>query len=351
MSSNNAWNGTITTTSLTYYAPMNIPALTTLYTADPDCANRWMLSPDTTNGSRVYSFGPEGNGNLPVDPRYESCLPFSQREPRFSPGLCPSGHEFAAMTEIRVSAASKTIWEALCCRSGMKKGPYWCSSTFSTPLPAFALLTVQTTQNENATVYDHITTTTLSNGIVRTSTLSNLTTITTGVAIAKPWFIAWESKDLSQFPSSYATSLASKIGVTLSGMATPASSSSLPRQTDLPPSNPSMSTGAKAGIGVGAVVGAALLLGALTILFLRRRKKYAPAAVEEEEEDMGVAEMEDQDRELADRKWFVGGQWRNEVRTEEKQHELDSKTVHVVPGPPAELDGEDRQTNVHPEAH
>lgn len=223
----------------------------------------------------------------------------------------------------------------------MTKGPYWCSSTFSTSLEAFALLTVQTTGDETTAVYEHISTSTLCNGAVSTATQWNLTTITTGTAITKPWFIAWESKDLALFPSTYATSLASKIGVSFSGAATPASSSSLARQTNLPPPAPAMNTGAKAGIGVGAAVGVALLIGILAIFLLKRRKKNAPAVAEED--DAGTPELEDQDRELAERKWFLGGKWRNEVRTEEKQHELDSKTVYVVPGPPAELDGEDRQ--------
>jgi hypothetical protein len=51
-----------------------------------------------------------------------------------------------------------------------------------------------------------------------------------------------------------------------------------------------------------------------------------------------VPEMEDQDKNSAKRKWFLGGKWRSEARAESVTQELDSRTVHLVPGPPAELE-------------
>jgi hypothetical protein len=91
------------------------------------------------------------------------------------------------------------------------------------------------------------------------------------------------------------------------------------------PDNPSgLSTGAKAGIGIGAALGALLLIGLICFCFLRRHKKTAPAGGAS-----GISEMADQDQ---DRKWFTGGKWRNEAPGVERHHELDATQL------PAELD-------------
>ncbi|KAH7347058.1 FAS1 domain-containing protein [Pyrenochaeta sp. MPI-SDFR-AT-0127] len=105
-----------------------------------------------------------------------------------------------------------------------------------------------------------------------------------------------------------------------------------------PSGSAGLSTGAKAGIGVGATLAAALLVG-LVYFFFKRRKKTVPAA-----DPSGISELPDQDQELAGRKWYIGGKWRNEAHTEEKHHELDSTPVRVVPGPPAELDAVERSS-------
>jgi hypothetical protein len=55
--------------------------------------------------------------------------------------------------------------------------------------------------------------------------------------------------------------------------------------------------------------------------------------------------MEDQDYSHSQRKWVSGGRWRNEVNAQKAQSELDSKTVHVVPGPPAELEAREPATS------
>lgn len=50
--------------------------------------------------------------------------------------------------------------------------------------------------------------------------------------------------------------------------------------------------------------------------------------------------MEDHDQELAQRKIFVNGKWRIEAEADRETGELDSRGVVVVPGPPAELEGQ-----------
>jgi hypothetical protein len=162
--------------------------------------------------------------------------------------------------------------------------------------------------------------------------------------------VAWQIEDLQLFPSDYQTSLARKIGVPLPT----GTSSRQPTNASMPDD---LSTAAKAGIGVGAVVVAAII-GLLTmILCIRRRRKRASTI-----QRPNVAELEDPDQNNTPRKWFFGGKWRNEVHAEAVnevhanaveneldstivQNELDSRNVHIIPGPPAELDGSVSQSN------
>lgn len=163
------------------------------------------------------------------------------------------------------------------------------------------------------------------------STVSSITTLTAGLAIADPVVVAWQIDDLRLFPGEYATSLARRINVTL-----PASTSTLnflQPTSQTPPSG--LSTGAKAGISVGSVVAAAIVGMALTTMYLRHRRKAAVLSVSH---GNALPEMEDQDRNFKEHRWFFGGRWRSEVEAIATQNELDSKPVHVVPGPPAELE-------------
>jgi hypothetical protein len=169
----------------------------------------------------------------------------------------------------------------------------------------------------------------------------NITTITTGRAVADPVVIGWQMKDMSEFPSAYASSLVFRIRVTLetsSSSHSPASSSNLAQQTypPLPVSSSGLSTGAKIGIGLGVGLGALVLFLVVVIsLFLRRKRRKitdsTPAGTT-------THKMEDQDKTLAARKWFLFGRWRSEHAGEERRHELGSRTVNVVPGPPVEMD-------------
>jgi hypothetical protein len=172
-----------------------------------------------------------------------------------------------------------------------------------------------------------------------TSVVSNITSIATGLAVARPFIIAWDLEEMTDFPSDYRTSLANKIGVVMTMDATPAGTSRLPSPTStasLPPHSTSqLSSGAKAGLGVGVAIGVALIVSISTFLILRRRKRRATVGPEQ----TSIPEMEDQDATNARRRWFFGGRWRNEAETRTvPTQELDSKTVHIVPGPPAELD-------------
>lgn len=153
----------------------------------------------------------------------------------------------------------------------------YCLATFSTPLRAFAPLTISLSSvafqaliwvSEDKTY----------------STTANYTTLSSVSAVATPLYVAWEASDLSLFPIAYATSLAKSFNIPFTptpspGTPSPGTSSTLPKETGLSSSS-GLSTGAKAGIGVGAVLGAALVMGiAIVCLYLRRRKRKNAVAV------------------------------------------------------------------------
>jgi len=49
--------------------------------------------------------------------------------------------------------------------------------------------------------------------------------------------------------------------------------------------------------------------------------------------------MADRDQDLAQKKWWAVEKWRSKLEAQVDPQALVNKTVHVVPGPPAELDG------------
>jgi hypothetical protein len=160
-------------------------------------------------------------------------------------------------------------------------------------------------------------------------------------------YVVWESADFSKSPLAYAASVAEQIGLSYAFAASPGSSSALPRQTGQSSTttpHTSLSAGVKAGIGIGAILGAALLIGIgviITIFFLRRRRhKTLPTTLSLD--GIATPEMEDQDATLATRKWYLGGRWRSEVEVKNEVGELEGRNVRVVGGPRVELDAEER---------
>jgi hypothetical protein len=203
--------------------------------------------------------------------------------------------------------------------------PNACVSHIATPIPAFARITPEPVYSGQIPTPLYLYTP------LSRPPISSIVMVTSGLAIADPVIVAWQAEDLPQFPSDYQTSLAEKIGVSL--RATTPSSSTSPSPG--PPSTTNgLSTAAKAGIAIGAVLAAAIISTSLVILRIKRRRKHASTT-----QAPSITEMEDQDQNNTQRKWFFGGKWRNEVHAEPVQNELDSRHVHIVPGPPAELDG------------
>jgi hypothetical protein len=221
-----------------------------------------------------------------------------------------------------------------------------CVSVISTPLPVRALYTTTYTNGKASSFYEQV--------INDKSTVSNMTTMTRGTAIADPLYVAWEASDLSLFPTAYATSLAQKIGVKFTPAATPASGASTrgasqtgsigtPSGTTTPsttnPDSEGLSSGAKIGIGVGAGIGAILLVALLAVIILMRRSRKRNRATTAYPDESTPA-MEGQYGGLAKNKWFRRSQpAEEEIQLTARPNELDSFPVQYQSSHPVELDG------------
>ncbi|KAH7399193.1 hypothetical protein DE146DRAFT_526087 [Phaeosphaeria sp. MPI-PUGE-AT-0046c] len=345
--------GITTTGSIPQYiATATVPALTTIFTppASFSCNNRYVAAESPNIAWSTYS---RDGYSPPVDPIYYSCLPERLRGPHYSPGVCTDGQTIASMTKFE--DGSRTMWQAQCCKSGLtlrmqtvNKSPIpMCVSVISTPLPVRALFTTRFDNGNTGSFYEQI--------INDQSTLSNMTTMTRGTAIADPLYVAWEAKDLSLFPVAYATSLASQISVDFTPTATPASgvSSGGPSQTGSGSGNGSsdsgLSSGTKIGIGVGVGVGAALVfaLVAMGIVIRRlRNRNKAEAAYPNESTPAMHSELHGDGvtgAGMVKGKWYQRAQPGQGIEMNQGHNsgpnELDSMPVSYVSGPPIELEG------------
>jgi hypothetical protein len=162
-----------------------------------------------------------------------------------------------------------------------------------------------------------------------------------GIALAEPVTVHWQSSDLTRFPSAYATSLASYMGVTIEAPL-PNTASSLPTISGVgqPPSTNEPSELSKSGIPEGVIIGfgagafaALALVTGVIIYWLRRRRRRKRHAFATEH---GLAtELPNQSSGL--RSW-LRGRWRAEMDGKEAPVEIDSKNIHTSSGPVAELE-------------
>jgi len=225
-----------------------------------------------------------------------------------------------------------------------------CVSSIATPLPVRALVTTTYTNGVSSSFYEQV--------INDKSTISSISTLSKGTAIADPLYVAWEAKDLSLFPVGYATSLAKKIGVSFTPTATPASAAATRSvsQTDSATqtgdanagsdsgSNPNesskgLSSGTKIGIGVGVGAGAAVLAALLAMaLIIRRLRRRNRAVVSYPNETTPAMEG---NAAIAKNKWYHRARPVEQESFDDgmRMSELDSMPVHVVSGQPVELSG------------
>jgi hypothetical protein len=158
--------------------------------------------------------------------------------------------------------------------SGMTGGRLegnFCISTFTTPVTATSSETFSSTLGQPIT--------------------DNRTILSSGTMIMTPMIVYWQESDLSKFNSEYAATLAEKFDIdfttTATADVTPETASPPDRSqltaatTSVGPdsgagqnfSNTGLSSGAKAGIGVGITIGVMLLCIAGFLLYRRRLRK------------------------------------------------------------------------------
>ncbi|CAI6339860.1 unnamed protein product [Periconia digitata] len=359
--------------------PTNVPMLTTIYRYPTNCKSQWYLgSVPYEYNTFVFSWGDSRFGPYAVDPSYTLCLPFSAR-PIYSPGICPEDHTVADITQhYMANSINKTTtwWKGICCRSEMMFHPLltsWydtrktvadplCVSQLATPINAYSPITFY---GDSTTVFIDYTSLVFGNmtsgaSVVETNSTTGLKTlIQSGWAIAGGLQVAWEMSDFSLFPTDYASSLAEQMNISLNLSITSKDPGPITATSPQPPPSKidkgSIGKGSIIGIIVGAIAGA-ILLGT-SILFVLRRRHNKLKTRKDANREGG-----DQDQGVGIRPWYLGGLWKSEAdasaeRKElEAQHgsgemdtayeikEIDSRTVYVVPGPPAELPASDKAT-------
>jgi len=98
---------------------LNAPDLTTIYTPDPSCVDRWMLRPvrcDAAGSTQYQVFSVDPSKSIVSDASYKACQKYGAAT--YSPGVCPSGHTIAEVTAYHANASTgtQTFWQASCCR-------------------------------------------------------------------------------------------------------------------------------------------------------------------------------------------------------------------------------------------
>ncbi|KAF2009395.1 hypothetical protein BU24DRAFT_473535 [Aaosphaeria arxii CBS 175.79] len=322
------------------------PALTTVFTPEASCLSRWIWMEHSDQIIVTSGYYKDTKLASGIDLDYWKTCYASATQPTYSPGMCFEGQALNVILQVPIQvpgmSETQTQWQALCCPSGMIPSNYrQCEKAISTPFTVLAPVVLEETTEsgwKSSTVWDSTSTwlytTTNSVGqplVVTTETSIALHTAISGATLfADPVTVYWQSTDLSLFPSKYASSLASAIGISVGTQTLTLGPKTLSSTTSSSTLNQQgvLSTGAKAGIGVGTVIGAALLVGVAFMFFLRlrRRKRQEPAVAELSGHSSGY-------------KRFFGGKLRAEMEGKALPVEIDSKSVCVVPGPPAELEG------------
>jgi hypothetical protein len=164
---------------------------------------------------------------------------------RYSPGVCPSGWNIAQSRVLR----SKT--QAWCCPQQMII--YGTQSGLSNYQFCTSLISADTVLS-------------LENGLYKTVDLSS-----TFIGYQWPLSVEWASSDLSLFTPASAPRLAATQSSGILDLGSMAPVGTMTPSQSSAVDHGSLSTGAKAGIGVGVAVAGAMIIGALVLWFLRRR--------------------------------------------------------------------------------
>lgn len=98
------------------FTPLDLPPLTTLFTAPTGCSNLWYQT--DTKAANLLS----GWQEVESEHAYLACQAKSVN-PTYSPGMCPEGQTIVRMTEWMSPAAPQQntsvparLWQAVCCQ-------------------------------------------------------------------------------------------------------------------------------------------------------------------------------------------------------------------------------------------
>jgi len=333
--------------------PTSLPPLTTFFEPPDGCSTQWIWY---GAGSVSSGFSVPNMAAMGVQSDYYArCRPYDQVSARYSPGICTSGQTLAEMDELRFQ--SFVLWTGICCDSGMRYDTISekCEKVFT---PVMEVLTgISTTipwlcEATNPTIYIVDLTTILcssfeSDGHTVHSTKQTIlrqmpSRVSSGTAVAEPLVVYWQASDLNYFPVDYASSLASvmRVPFVATGLSSLTPSNTTTPVATPPPTDPNnkghrLSPGAIAGIAIG--IGALVISGIVILLYLWRRRKRRQRL-----QHPDVPEMEGSSRGL---KRFMGGKWRAETDGTSEPVEAGSTSVRIIPGPPVELDGTQRERN------
>ncbi|KAK3719904.1 hypothetical protein LTR37_004027 [Vermiconidia calcicola] len=235
--------------------------LTTIFTPPFDCTAPEAYDRTEWAGNQ-WAFQLDSGVNTP------SCYPSSYSEYQsngrrlwYSPGVCPHLYEYVATSIRSAEDAGPATTLAICCPPGVHDAPnghFWSCGQVLTSVA---------------------TDLTFSNDAFSSSTRLPTTTV-----YANPISVAWQEKDLSLFMPASAPLLAlSRAGVTFAPDSSTSQSTSSPSTSSSPATSvPSaetaqpkldLSSGAAAGIGVGATV--AVISAAAGLWWLLRNYKFS----------------------------------------------------------------------------
>ncbi|KAI0973089.1 hypothetical protein F4678DRAFT_459943 [Xylaria arbuscula] len=246
----------------------NLGPLTTTFTPQgPDCASTFL---GRGSNDEWVQYGVGGSPS-------SACYP-SSFDPHqsfyYSPGICPSGYTAACTAEISVSgnAAAQQLTccpESYSCHPNRGTDPFACISVLDgTKTFSVSTYSFEKDENNSTTKIDIGTT---------TAVYFNIYLLAYGPLVIPPG-----GDDTSTTGSITSTSASGSAATSSAASATPGTSiASTPTQSNTPSTTPHESTngssglsrGAVAGISVGSVLAAVLLVGVVAFLIARRRKR------------------------------------------------------------------------------
>lgn len=311
---------TVLISSTLWLTPPTAVPVTTVFTPPTMCSSFWMLQHET----EIFS------------PSSKDCLPYGIAF-TYSPAICTSGQTLAYVVESKAPTdATKgysRLWEGFCCNRYVRSlsAESWFdilnfASGMFYVVSKSSCIEVFTSGFSAGTTFNNYPTTPFTMGTGPEPDFKTI--VTSGTALADPFIVWWIEDDLSLFPSTYATSLASALGLQLS---TSSSTPSLSLSSPTPPvptviqKPQSLSRGAKIGIGISAAVFFIAVVVIILALYYRRKPKsstrHNPPELDNTEHS----------------KKFFRGRWRAEAETVEIPQELDSRAVNLLVQSPVEL--------------